>query len=90
MLYISTEPEVTTEAMREAAVYPTDPHNITRLLTGTVEHNEEVLVASCDSGRIVVYKTSTIYTKFCAALQLAQQNKRLQIPVELLYLKLPT
>lgn len=76
LLYISTEPEVTTEAMREAAVYPTDPHNITRLLTGTIENNEEVLVASCDSGRVVVYKTSTIYTKFCAALQLAQQNKK--------------
>lgn len=75
MLYISTKPEETTEEMRNAAVYRTDPHNITRIIVGTLKDNErEVLVASCDSGRVVVYDTRDIYRKFRAALNIARRK----------------
>lgn len=72
VLQFDTEPSETTDAMREAANMPGRPHNITHMIATFLRDNDhEVLVASCDNGRVLVWDTRSIYARFKSALRLA-------------------
>lgn len=61
-LIVDTRPQVTTSEMRSGANWPMDPHGINSLNVFNLKDSDiEVLVACCDDGRVLLWKTSLLF-----------------------------